>query len=51
MEEGAAGLVKALQKANKKNMKIDFVPMPKENHATILHNSIYEAFNILYPYK
>ena len=51
MEEGAAGLVKALQNANKKNMKIDFVPLPKENHATILHNSIYEAFNILYPYK
>lgn len=51
MEEGAAGLVKALQNANKKNMKIDFVPLPKENHATILHNSIYEALKILYPYK
>ncbi len=51
MEEGAAGLVKALQQSGKKNMKIDFVPLPKENHATILHNSIYEAFKILYPYK
>ena len=51
MEEGAAGLVKALQNSGKKNLKIDFVPLPKENHATILHNSIYEAFNILYPYK
>ena len=51
MEEGAAGLVKALQNSGKKNMKIDFVPLPKENHATILHNSIYEAFKILYPYK
>ena len=51
MEEDAAGLVLALQNAGKKNMKIDSVPLPKENHATILHNSIYEAFKILYPYK
>jgi uncharacterized protein len=51
MEEGAAGLVKALKSSGKKNMKVDFVPLPKETHATILHNSIYEAFKILYPYK
>jgi len=51
MEEGAASLVKAIKNSGKKNMKIDFVPLPKENHATILHNSIYAAFNILYPYK
>lgn len=51
MEDGAAGLVKAIKNSGKKNMKIDFIPLPKENHATILHNSIYEAFNILYPYK
>jgi len=51
MEEGAAGLVKALQNSGKKNMKIDFVPLPKETHTTILHNSIYEALKILYPYK
>jgi predicted alpha/beta superfamily hydrolase len=51
MEEDAAGFVQALQNAGKKNMKIDFVPLPKENHATILHNSIYEALKILYPYK
>lgn len=51
MEKDAADLVQALQQSGKKNMKIDFVPLPKENHATILHNSIYEAFKILYPYK
>ena len=51
MEEGAAGLVKALQNSGKKKMKIDFVTLPKENHATILHNSVYEALKILYPYK
>ncbi|MEP7237712.1 MAG: alpha/beta hydrolase-fold protein [Ferruginibacter sp.] len=51
MEGDAADLLKALQKSGKKNMKLDFVPLPKENHATILHNSIYEALKILYPYK
>ena len=51
MEECAAGLVKALQNSGKKNMKVDFVPLPKENHATILHNSVYEALKISYPYK
>lgn len=51
MEEGAANLVTAIKNSGKKNVKVDFVPMLKENHATILHNSIYEAFKILYPYK
>ena len=51
MEEDAAGLILALQSKGKKNLKVDFVPLPKENHATILHNSIYEAFKIFYPYK
>ena len=51
MEEGAGSLVKAIRNSGKKNMKVDFVPFPKENHATILHNSIYEALKILYPYK
>ena len=51
MEEGAGGLVKAIKNSGKKNVMIDFVTLPKENHATILHNSIYEALKILYPYK
>ena len=51
MEKDAADLVRALQGSGKKKMKIDFAPLPKENHATILHNSIYEALKILYPYK
>ena len=51
MERDAAGIVKALKNSGKKNLKVDFVPLPKENHATILHNSLYEAFKILYPYK
>lgn len=51
MENDTKNLVKALNMAGKKNLKIDFVPLPKENHATILHQSVYEAFKILYPYK
>ena len=51
MEEAAANLANTLNKSGKKNLKIDFVPLPNENHATILHNSVYEALKILYPYK
>lgn len=36
---------------NKKNIKNEFRYFEKENHATILHNSLYEAFKILFPYK
>ena len=51
MEGDAADLLKTLQTCGKKNLKIDFVPLPKENHATILHNSVYEALKILFPHK
>ena len=51
METVAEKLVKVLKKSGKKNLTVDFMPLPKENHATILHNSIYEAFRIQFPYK
>ena len=51
MESAAEKLVKVLKKSGKKNLTVDFMPLPKENHATILHNSIYEAFKIQFPYK
>ncbi len=51
MESVAEKLVKVLKKSGKKNLTVDFMPLPKENHATILHNSIYEAFKIQFPYK
>ncbi len=51
MEEDAAGLAMVLQNSGKSTLKVDFVPLPKENHSTILHNAVYEALKILYPYK
>lgn len=51
MERDAKALAEVLKKSNNKNLKVDFVNLPKENHATILHHSIYSAFKILYPYK
>jgi len=51
MESVAEKLATNIRRAKKKKYTIDFVTMPKENHATILHNSIYEAFKIKFPYK
>lgn len=51
MQRDAADLYKILQSANKKNLKLDFNPMEKENHATIFHRSVYDAFLKLFPYK
>lgn len=51
MEQDAAAIAKALQKSGKKNLQVDFVKLPEENHATILHNSVYAALKIRYPNK
>lgn len=40
-----------LQKAGRKKMKVDYFKLKGENHATILHNSVYKALNILFPFK
>lgn len=33
-----------------KNIKTDFEYFEKDNHATILHNSLYQAFLLEFPY-
>lgn len=48
MENDAKSLADLLSKAK---MKTDFLPLPKENHATILHESVYQAFKIQFPFK
>lgn len=49
MRKEAKKLYEVLQKTRKKPRKSNFNLMQKENHATILHRSIYEAFLNLYP--
>ncbi len=51
MEGDAAKFRDLLLAQNKKNIQVMFNPMPKENHLTILHNSLYEAFQKLHATK
>lgn len=51
MKREASGLKKALEKSDNKNLSLTYNLMADENHATILHNAIYDAFLNLYPYK
>jgi len=48
MERDAKDLAKLLLKSG---IKVDFVPLPKEDHGSILHNSVYAAFQLFYPVK
>ena len=51
MKKDAAALVTLLRSKAGKNMRLEFSEMIDENHATILHNSIYKALQVLFPYK
>lgn len=51
MQKDANELYEILKNAGNKNLKVDFNLMTDENHATILHNSIYGALLKLFPYK
>ena len=51
MENDVNHLVEILQARGKNNLQIDFMPLPGENHLTILHNSVYKGFQMLYPKK
>ena len=51
MIKDAKDIFEVFQKANKPNLKVDFLELPNENHATILHQSINDAFRKLFPYK
>ncbi|MBX7243343.1 MAG: alpha/beta hydrolase [Bacteroidia bacterium] len=51
MKKEAKTLFKILSESGSKNLKLDFYLVPKENHATILHNSIYQAFLRSFPCK
>ena len=49
MENDAGKLAEVLKKSTDKNLNLIFNPMPAESHLTILHNSVYQAFEALNP--
>jgi len=51
MEREAQKIYDILKKANKTHWKLDYKYLPDENHASILHQSITEAFKLLWPLK
>jgi predicted alpha/beta superfamily hydrolase len=48
MEDDAKNLSQLLISIASKGLKVNFAPMPEENHLTILHLSVYKAFQMLY---
>ncbi len=51
MESEAKKLSEILKRSNKKKLKTDFKFLPDENHASILHQSMNEAFKLLWSLK
>jgi len=51
MVKDAEDLYEVLKKAGKKNWTVEYKMMETDNHATILHRSLYEGLVKLFPYK
>jgi predicted alpha/beta superfamily hydrolase len=51
MVKDAGTLYETLQKAGKKNWTVEYKMMETDNHATILHRSLYEGLVKMFPYK
>lgn len=51
MVKDAGNLYETLKKAGKKNWTVEYKMMETDNHATILHRSLYEGLVKLFPYK
>ncbi|MDR2237211.1 MAG: alpha/beta hydrolase [Chryseobacterium sp.] len=51
MVKDAGDLYDVLKKAGKKNWTVEYKMMETDNHATILHRSLYEGLVKLFPYK
>lgn len=51
MIKDAESLVDILKKSNKKNWLVEYKMMETDNHATILHRSLYEGLVKLFPYQ
>lgn len=51
MIKDAEAFYDVLKKSNKKNWTLEYKMMETDNHATILHRSLYEGLVKLFPYK
>lgn len=51
MVKDAEDFFDILKKSNKKNWTVEYKMMETDNHATILHRSLYEGLVKLFPYK
>ncbi|MCU7619120.1 alpha/beta hydrolase-fold protein [Chryseobacterium sp. PBS4-4] len=51
MVKDAEDFYTVLQNSNKKNWKVEYKMMDLDNHATILHRSLYEGLVKLFPYQ
>lgn len=51
MVKDAEDLYDVLKKSNKKNWTVEYKMMEGDNHATILHRSLYEGLVKMFPYK
>ncbi|MBB6371890.1 alpha/beta hydrolase [Chryseobacterium shigense] len=51
MVKDAQSLYNVLKKAGKKNWTVEYKVMETDNHATILHRSLYEGLVKMFPYK
>ena len=51
MVKDAEDFYNILQKSNKKNWRVEYKMMDLDNHATILHRSLYEGLVKLFPYQ
>ncbi|PIF43172.1 hypothetical protein CLU96_0076 [Chryseobacterium sp. 52] len=51
MVKDAGSLYEVLKKAGKKNWTVEYKMMETDNHATILHRSLYDGLVKMFPYK
>jgi len=51
MEVDANLLAEKLRQAKNPNVKVNFDYLPQEDHATVSHQAVFNAFRILYPVK
>jgi hypothetical protein len=51
MEVDANRLAEKLRKSLSESVKVNFDYLPQEDHATITHQAVFNAFRILYPPK